>query len=341
MKYLQKINTRTRLKHQRSLTFCGFLLLTSWHSSAVAAFVVSPYPISQQIALKWSAITGATGYSVCYATQKILDINVCSSYAGGTLKTTTARTINITSLLNGKAYYFLVAATNAGNTLDLSKLVSAKPQPTVNDTGITTNQCYQVGNNTLVKCSGTAVLGLSKTQDGYIGRDSNPATNSSADGRAGFNYTKIDSKGAALLTSAKTWSCVRDNVTGLIWEVKTADGGLRDWNKNYTNYTGASSNPTDANGFVAAVNAKKLCGSTTWRLPTANELQGLVDYSLAYPAATINTTYFPNSRNALFWSSSPDKSNADFSWYTSFTYGNVGTNDRFHTYPVRLVRTAP
>ncbi|MEQ1812925.1 MAG: hypothetical protein ABL860_00520, partial [Candidatus Nitrotoga sp.] len=36
--------------------------------------------------------------------------------------------------------------------------------------------------------------------------------------------------------SSVTGGCVRDNVTGLMWEVKTADGGLRDWTKSYTNY---------------------------------------------------------------------------------------------------------
>ncbi len=52
--------------------------------------------------------------------------------------------------------------------------------------------------------------------------------------------------------------CVRDSVAGLMWEVKTADGGLRDWRNSYTNYdstlfaqkydpaTGLFSNPTQA-----------------------------------------------------------------------------------------------
>jgi hypothetical protein len=50
-------------------------------------------------------------------------------------------------------------------------------------------------------------------------------------------YTKIANNGAnlpdsALLGTGPTdWACTRDNRSGLLWEVKTADSGLRDWNK--------------------------------------------------------------------------------------------------------------
>ncbi len=113
-------------------------------------------------------------------------------------------------------------------------------------------------------------------------------------------YTKISNSGAALSDSAKLgsgsneWACTKDNKTGLIWEVKTDDGGLRDkdwvysWyepdaSKNggfegYKNYypNGCKGSECDTFAYTNAVNKQSLCGATDWRLPTKGELEGLV-----------------------------------------------------------------
>ena len=55
-------------------------------------------------------------------------------------------------------------------------------------------------------------------------------------------YTKIANNGlrlpdsATLGTNPTDWACTKDNNTGLVWEVKTTDGGLRDMNYYYANY---------------------------------------------------------------------------------------------------------
>lgn len=131
-------------------------------------------------------------------------------------------------------------------------------------------------------------------------------------------YTKIANDGSTLPdsvklgTGAKDWACTRDNKTGLIWEVKTNDGGLRDQDNRYTWYNGdpatkngydlycakypdncQPSTSTSADGnenfigykgnnnqntesYAKAVNAQGLCGSSNWRLPTKSELESLV-----------------------------------------------------------------
>jgi hypothetical protein len=200
----------------------------------------------------------------------------------------------------------------------------------LNDTGITASQCYQAGSNTLVACSSAGALALNNAQDGMKGRDVTVPTNT--DGKLGFSFASV------------AGGCVLDNVTGLMWEVKTADGGLRDWNKTYTNYS-AAYNPsnlygtaTDASGFVAAVNATNLCGFSDWRLPSADELQSIVDYGVAYPGPTIDAAWFPNTQCNVFWSASPNVGYSNYAWYVNFSDGDVSYLDRYYSYYVRLVR---
>jgi hypothetical protein len=87
---------------------------------------------------------------------------------------------------------------------------------------------------------------------------------------------------------------VQDNVTGLIWEVKTNDSGLRDkdWTYSWYNSTGIndggyagyadyadncySTTRCDTEKYVADVNAATLCGNNDWRLPNSEELNTIV-----------------------------------------------------------------
>jgi len=169
-------------------------------------------------------------------------------------------------------------------------------------------------------------------QDGRFGRDAKATAGTLTKvggGAAGFDYTKVSNSGTDLPASAilgaapSDWACTRDNVTGLTWEVKVADGGLRDWTSLYmwhsddtaTNggYPGALHynyypyNPPggeckytlqDCNTatFVAAVNSAKLCSHADWRLPSYRELLTLVHYGASAPAVEAN--YFPNTAAA-------------------------------------------
>jgi hypothetical protein len=115
-------------------------------------------------------------------------------------------------------------------TLVLPSLLMALPIQAagpLNDTGIVT--CGDASNNEL-PCPVADYPG----QDAEYGRD--VTHNDPSDGHAGFSFTKLDANGSDLPASATDWSCVRDNVTGLIWEVKTDDGGLRDQDWKYTWY---------------------------------------------------------------------------------------------------------
>lgn len=209
------------------------------------------------------------------------------------------------------------------STVSFTVVAFVTRQP--NDTGITASQCLQAGSDTLVDCSSTGAIALDNAQDGMVGRDANPATNSSTDGMLGFSFTAV------------AGGCVQDNVTGLMWEVKTTDGGLRDWSKTYTNY--GDSRAGDASAYAAAVNATNLCGYSDWRLPTADELQSIVDYGVAYPGPSIDATWFPNTQATVYWSASPALADTSAAWAVYFDAGEVIYDLRISSDYVRLVRT--
>ncbi len=177
-------------------------------------------------------------------------------------------------------------------------------------------------------------------------------------------YTKIANNGSVLSDSAKLgtnptdWACTKDNKTGLIWEVKTTDGGLRDSAKTYT-----WDNSFD---FSTSVNAQGLCGAKDWRMPTRDELQGLVycsdgkynklteeslnsksygyvcssnENGLTATSPTINATYFPDIKdNYWFWSSSPYADGSFNAWNVYFYSGYSSGSYKYSNDFVRLVR---
>ncbi len=126
----------------------------------------------------------------------------------------------------------------------------------INDTG--NSACYTLG-HTGVLCN-AAVSGddgVNPRQDGRYGRSAAYAAGQPfPNGVSGFDFTKIANDGselaanAVLGTGAAQWACTRDNVTGLLWEVKTSSG-LRG---TYNRFTWYSSNAA-TNGGDAGANA--------------------------------------------------------------------------------------
>lgn len=225
--------------------------------------------------------------------------------------------------------------------------VVIKPTYPLNDTGITWGGSYPSGNN--ADCTGETIA----AQDCSLGRD--VTHNDDSDGHAGFSFTKLDMNGNTLPASAADWSCVRDNVTGLVWEVKTDDGGLRDTDNTYTWYNpdpdtnGGSAGTAnggacvgsdcDTTSYVGAVNAlpQALCGYRDWRMPWKEELRSIVDYGRYNP--TIDTAHFPRERSSFVWSGSPYAGNSNYAWYVNFNDGSDHSYNR-NSWRVRLVRGA-
>ena len=203
---------------------------------------------------------------------------------------------------------------------------------TVPDTGVT--KCYDaVGNEITCPSPGQALYG----------QDANYTINPPS-------YTKLDANGNELPDSATSWAMVRDNLTGLIWEVKTNKDSRtnysdpHDADNYYTWYDPADpvnsgkQSDYDTNDFLDALNSARFGGYSDWRLPTIKELAYLVRYDISYPGPTIDTRYFPNTIAYAYWSSTTNASDPSQAWLVGFSYGNDEIFDKVYKYYVRAVR---
>lgn len=231
------------------------------------------------------------------------------------------------------------------------------PIVAINDTGL--NWCANDSTNNL-NCPQAGF----PDQDGDHGRDALASAGQLTKiggGEAGFDYTKISNSGlplgagVALGTGAGDWGCTRDNLTGRIWEVKLDDAAsLRHMGHAYTWYdTNAAINGGNAgtvgaaatcnstmpqcntSAFVAAVNAQGLCGANDWRMPTPEELQGIVHYGTYAPA--IDPGYFPNASAAGHWTGR-NSAYPSHAWDVDFLSGFVNIDGKSNFLSVRLVR---
>lgn len=245
----------------------------------------------------------------------------------------------------------------------------------LNDTGITWGGDYPKGINP--DCTATIRSDLLAKSEKILGKfidqqdcqsGLDRLAGNDKDGKAGFVYKKINAKGEFLSSSAKTWACVLDENSGLVWEVKEqGDGqfgnrGLHDaddrftwyntrpavnggsigsWNAQAdqcTGYTGGQ--PTtycNIEEFVSRTNAFGLCNFRDWRVPRREELESLVNFGRTVPA--IDERYFPNAQNDFYWTYSPVAGKNETAWGVNFQFGYAGPLRRDNARYVRLVRT--
>lgn len=219
----------------------------------------------------------------------------------------------------------------------------------LNDTGMLT--CSN--ETSVVPCPASGYPG----QDADVGLD--VEENDNSNGFAGFNFTKLDANGSVLPASATSWSCVQDENTGLVWEVKQPlPGELHSAGNTYTWYStdstrnsgdpgtmdGGTCNGSncDTESFVAAVNTEGLCGFTDWRMPERDEINSIVRMVSSTIDAPVDTDYFPYHGTAHYWSgTSPGYSamigisGGSANYLARFSYGFLPKANQMR---VRLVR---
>jgi len=307
-----------------------------------------------EIVLTWDEVPEATAYNLYHATDTDFEPENYAAYADGTLVLDAASPHTLSDLTNDTTYYAIVTAVIDGDESAASNQVSATPEPPavsvipLNDTGI--DWCaYDRGINQDCPLNGFP------GQDADYGRDAQAREGTLSKvggGAAGFDFTRLDASGNEVTASATEWSCVRDNHTGLVWEVKTTDGGLHDQSNTYSWYNpdmtanggepgtqdggSCTGSDCDTHGFAQTVNQETLCGGSDWRLPTKMELISIVHRGRVNPS--IDANYFPNTPASDFWSARPSPGNTGVAWLQHFGTGSDGTNAKSNNHRVRLVR---
>jgi hypothetical protein len=249
-----------------------------------------------------------------------------------------------------------------GNSVDDSLTVTIKPLPIqpLNDTGV------------ILQATDSQILddyqGDYPGQDGQRGQDiihANGLSEKAGRGEQGFDFTRLDAIGDEVDDETLPWRCVRDNVTGLIWESKTdaLTANLHSNNFSYSWYQSDEEGIVDGDesgiaatclftncntqAFIAEVNAQGLCNFRDWRLPTHNELLSILHIGQAV-APMIDAGYFPNTTDLLtapVWYWTQDSSADGFSneqaqnaWAIDFASGNDNFLNKSTAGRVRLVR---
>ena len=115
------------------------------------------------------------------------------------------------------------------------------------------------------------------------------------------------------------WGCTKDKVTGLVWELKTADGGPRDVSRLFSHLGDGS--PDDSITYVQTVNTLGLCGASDWRMPSPGELQGIVDFGDRMPRRATDDAWFPQTYHGLestYWAGVPGLLPRGAGWVVEF-----------------------
>lgn len=296
-------------------------------------------------------VTANTLYFQPGETQKVVDVRVMG---GGSRHPYTTPT--------DKIFYLQLQNPSANIALGTARATGViMYAPGLNDTGIT--GCATTGAKGLPCENAASGTDAYPAQDAEFGRDviaENHQLDKIGTGDAAFDFTKLDINGSPLQDqttgyAANPWYCVRDNATGLFWEVKTADSNptspRHHASNTYTWYKGGK-NPVgtagtsgtcadstcDTDAYVTAVNQQGYCGSTRWRMPTADELQSLADYgSISGPA--IDTDFFPLTQSGDYWAASQAAGTNGRAWSVDFDSGAIGQRDTATAAYIRLVHT--
>jgi len=181
---------------------------TSEENSSLTVNLVLSNPTEETVVVQYT-ITGTASRDTDYTLHTNTEIEF--------VPTTSLASIDLSVLSDiipegGESIIFsLLSAENAqvGGIIQHTVVISG--DTTINDTGFSTFT-DEVLFNLLSEPSSHP------GQDAYYGRDATALTD--YDGHSGFSYTKLDYNGNELSSAAENWHCVRDNVTGLVWEVK-------------------------------------------------------------------------------------------------------------------------
>lgn len=244
----------------------------------------------------------------------------------------------------------------------ISTTVYAPTTRYINDTGIT-----QFANEQSVLATYQAEFAGQDAEYGADRQTLSGQVNKVGDGDQGFDFTRIDSNGDAVDNPSFAFDCVRDNVTGLVWQVKDninandieyidqkftwfaddANGNVEGSLNESSSSCNVSNMQCNTQDYVAEINSVGMCGFFDWRLPSTNELQSIIHYGKTTPPL-VDTVFLPywgnnNSQPLWYWTnqSSADGVTDDLAqsaWAFDMNTGNDGILVKTSEQRVILVR---
>lgn len=321
----------------------------------------------QSVTFHWAPVAKAETYALYIAEERGVTPENYSTLQNGQRLVATENAITLEGLSNEITYYAVVTAFNIGFESDASREIFATPQGSftplgvLNDTGAISCADRHRGN---LLCP---VEGF-PNQDAEQGRDAQAAAGELVklgSGMQGFDFTKLSEFGSILpmqtghyqlngdAIDGNNWSCVRDNVTGLIWEIRSQDSdsyryndsGYRwhdpnpETNGGQEGYTSCYSGLCTTHQYIEAANTEKLCGFDDWRLPTTEELFSITHYGRE--GTLLDISIFPDISSStvqLFWTSDTNTRQPSEAVYVNFRDVNVNFRSKTHPLRVRLVR---
>ncbi len=166
------------------------------------------------------------------------------------------------------------------------------------------------------------------------------------------DFVKLSNEGEVLDFENSNWSCVLDQKTSLVWEVKGETEGLQYTMNTYTWFdgdTGRKNNMYSKNCFwgegcntqsyIDDINEAQLCTYSNWRLPTRDELKTIINY-YADDDILIDLDFFPNTQMGTYWTSMTAKDNPSLAYEIPFFFGGSIVREKFLDTYIRLVRSA-
>jgi len=173
-----------------------------------------------------------------------------------------------------------------------------------------------------------------------------------------FELVKIDAGGQPVPATAarqQRWDCALDQRSGLMWEVKRAEPGLRFAGNTYSWYDPSAKNgeldyrgladggsctasACDTAAYVLAVNRTGICGFRDWRMPLKHELGSISDPRRPVKPPTTDLNFFPHTQPGEYWTGNDYSFQYNAAWVWGFDFAQDRVDWKRTAKYVRLVR---
>ena len=209
--------------------------------------------------------------------------------------------------LNGHGDAYVILIVDSDGNWDVSdSSVTLMPSSNKESSVKKTGQTKSYNNN------GDEITNGSQKDDGFYQKGVEPS------------YSRDDEK-----------EIVTDNLTNLMWQDDSAVESIKKQWTTQENYDAKDYNNTIGDTATTYCNELNLGGYEDWRLPTRQELQGIVDYGRNKPAMS---PVFVIDNSQYYWSSTTDKDRDLLACFVGFESGFQNSHIKTMDYYVRCVR---